>query len=42
MSTDAASRKIPIFGNWRRAYLAVLAAFVLEVALLCAFTRVFS
>ena len=32
----------PLFGNWRRAYLATFAVFVFEVALLYGFTRFFS
>lgn len=34
--------RLPIFGNWRNAYLAVFAFFVLDVALFYAFSRYFS
>jgi len=33
---------VPLFGTWRKAYVAVVAAFVFDVALFYAFSRYFS
>ncbi len=33
---------VPLFGTWRNAYLTVVAAFVLDVALFYAFSRYFA
>ncbi len=34
--------RVPLFGTWRRAYFAVVIAFVLDVVLFYAFERYFS
>ena len=34
--------RVPLFGTWRNAYLAVAGVFVLDVALFYAFSRYFS
>ncbi len=34
--------RVPLFGNWRNAYLAVVVCFVIDVALFYAFARYFS
>ncbi|MDQ6765909.1 MAG: hypothetical protein M3Z22_07415 [Verrucomicrobiota bacterium] len=36
------SDAVPLFGTWRNAYLAVAAAFVIDVALFYAFSRYFA
>ena len=33
---------VPLFGSWRKAYLIVVAAFVLDVALFYAISRYFA
>ena len=33
---------LPLFGNWRNAYLAVVALFVIDVAIFYFFERIFS
>ena len=38
-SDDEADTSVPLFGTWRRAYAAVVAALALNVALLYALTR---
>ncbi len=37
-----ADDRVPIFGTWRKAYLAVVLVFVCDVALFYAFERYFS
>jgi len=39
---DAEKIAVPLFGTWRKAYWAVVAAFVFDVALFYAFSRYFS
>ena len=34
--------RVPLFGTWRNAYVAVVIAFVIDVALFYAFQRYFS
>ena len=34
--------RVPLFGNWRNAYAAVIAAFAVEVALFYALSRYFA
>ena len=38
---DDDGKRVPLFGTWRNAYLAVVAVFVAEVALFYAFSRFF-
>ncbi|MFN2509404.1 MAG: hypothetical protein ABR589_11605 [Chthoniobacterales bacterium] len=39
---DGAAQDVPLFGTWRRAYLAVVAVFIFDVALFYAISRYFS
>jgi hypothetical protein len=41
-SPDETKIPVPLFGTWRTAYLAVVAAFVLEVAFFLFVSRYFS
>lgn len=34
--------RVPLFGSWRKAYLAVVAVFVLDVAIFYAISRFFA
>jgi hypothetical protein len=39
---DSETDAVPLFGTWRKAYLAVTAAFVFDVALFYAISRYFA
>jgi hypothetical protein len=39
---EEASRRIPLFGNWRNAYLAIVVIFIAEVAFFYFVSRYFS
>ena len=41
-SRDEKGDQVPLFGNWRNAYVTVVAAFVIEVALFYALSRYFA
>ncbi len=36
------NERVPLFGTWRRAYIAVVVAFILDVVFFYAFERYFS
>lgn len=38
---NGAADRVPVFGSWRKAYIAVVAAFVFEVAIFYAIGRYF-
>ena len=42
MSDDQAPERVPLFGSWRNAYVAVTVAFALDVALFYAISRFFA
>jgi hypothetical protein len=43
MSDDEnGNERVPLFGTWRRAYIVVVAVFVVEVALFYAMSRSFA
>jgi hypothetical protein len=41
-SANESKDRVPLFGNWRNAYLVVVVFFVIDVALFYAFSRYFS
>ena len=36
------NNRVPLFGTWRNAYIAVVAVFILDVVLFYAFSRYFA
>jgi hypothetical protein len=42
MSEPAPDERVPLFGNWRNAYLAVVVFFILDVAVFYIFQRYFT
>ena len=40
--SPTAGERVPLFGSWRKAYVAVVAAFIFDVALFYTFSRYFS
>ena len=39
---DGKSTRVPLFGTWRNAYVVVIVAFVVDVALFYAVSRIFA